>query len=261
MDEREFRTLLRKGMIRLLEPMDSVIGAWEGGSVATGHDDDLSDLDLYVVVRDGAEPVVFDAFENFLSDEYGLAERYILPSAAGRPWSQRFYRLRASPELFYCDICLLPASAGSAGFLERERHGDSPDIWFDKGGTLVLGSVDPEAIRRACGEAYRALAGPAWILTVELRKQVLRGSFLEAYPVYVQLVMKTLVGLLNLKERPARHDFGMRYIDWDYPEKIRGLVESYLSGLTMETITRRSEGLIALVMGLIRELEGIFGGN
>jgi hypothetical protein len=30
MDEREFRTLLRRGMITTLEPLDSVIGAWGG---------------------------------------------------------------------------------------------------------------------------------------------------------------------------------------------------------------------------------------
>ncbi len=267
MDAKAFRRDLIEELKIRLRPVSSILGAWEGGSVATGYSDDLSDLDLYILVTDGGEDLAFGIVEEYLSRAFGIADTYSPPAAPrspsqpapGRNWSQRFYRLSESPPLFYCDICVLPVSGESGEFLERERNGDDPDIWFDKTGMIAPRAADMDEIRRKGETAYRSLARGIWVLTTELRKQVIRGSFLEAYPLYAHLVMKTLVGLLNLKERPARFDFGMRYISREYPPRVAGLVESYLSGLTMETLSRRAEGLIVLVEELVKEVGEGFG--
>src|SRR5262245_6772128 len=81
-----------------LAAIDAVEAAWIGGSAAFGRADELSDIDVAVVVPDEAVPRTFDAVEAALEGLGGIAAVWRVPAEGGFEIAQRFYRLDGAPE-------------------------------------------------------------------------------------------------------------------------------------------------------------------
>ena len=62
-----------------LEPMESIRAAWLGGSDATGRADDLSDVDLCLIVSDGCIEAAADAVHATLESLSPISIHYRMP--------------------------------------------------------------------------------------------------------------------------------------------------------------------------------------
>ncbi|HXK49916.1 MAG TPA: nucleotidyltransferase domain-containing protein [Clostridiales bacterium] len=247
------RSEITEGLKSLLEKNDKVIAVWEGGSAATGFLDDHSDLDLAVVCEDDAVEDVFFEIESHLESVYGIEEKFRMPEPAWHGFSQCFYKTGNVPELFYFDIAVIKRSNPNK-FTETDRHGEAV-IWFEKE-KMVVPSVTPEEEIISKGKKLFHMATDTLFLTeIELKKALARRNFTEAFHQYFLIIYRTLGILLNLKYRPCKSDFGLRYADRDYEKHDAEFLDGLFKVTSTEELREKSDKVLLRISELREELE------
>ncbi|MCD6329636.1 MAG: nucleotidyltransferase domain-containing protein [Candidatus Cloacimonetes bacterium] len=222
----EYKKLLSEKLKKFWESDEKVYTAWEGGSFATGFDDDYSDLDIALICDDDHVEGLFEKTEKFLEDTYGIKEKLRMPEPSWHGHSQTFYLLKDSPQFFYIDLLIEKLSAGNR-FMESNRHGNSV-VWFDKKGLMDGTPMPDEDFKKKIVPKLEYFKKSFFITKIELEKQVLRGRDVDALDGYYKLILGRLAFLLNVKNRPAKHDFGLLYSYRDWPREYHEFVQKLL---------------------------------
>jgi predicted nucleotidyltransferase len=210
----EFRKEFIIKFKNLLESTSSIHCVWEGGSAATGFLDEYSDLDLGIICDDKKVEDNFNKIETYLQEKYGILQKFRLPEPNWHGHSQCFYLLENTPEMFYVDLMIQKLSAGNR-FMESDRHGNSI-VWFDNKRLFDPTPTPDEEIANKGKRFYKMISDSTWILLIDVKKQILRKNTIDAYVLYYQLISR-MSYLWNLKYRPAKSDFGLRYTHRDFP--------------------------------------------
>lgn len=213
---KDFRKKIINQFKNLLQPDDAVHCVWEGGSAATGYLDEYSDLDLGIICDDDYVELLFAKIESFLEDNYGISRKFRTPEPAWHGHSQCYYLLENTPPMFYADILIEKLSAGNR-FMEEDRHGKSI-VWFDRKKLFDAAPTPEEEILRKGKRFYQMIYDSTWLLIRDVQKQILRKNIIDAFVIYNQLVNR-MSYLWNLKYRPAKSDFGLRYTHRDFPQE------------------------------------------
>lgn len=246
-------TELKDTLKAILEARDDVVAAWEGGSAATGFLDDHSDLDLLVVLKQGAETEpVFKAMAELFESGWGILNSFRMPEPAWHGLSQCFYRLDKLPPLFYCDIAVT-GEENPNKLTEPERHGHAV-IWFDKGGIYTSDPMPAEELNKLRDRMFAVATGTWWLMLLELKKALARDNWLSALGNYNALLQRHVVSLMNLKYRPWKADFGSRYAERDYPPQAADELIWLTQVASLQDIRERLPRLEALYEELVGEL-------
>lgn len=207
--DQSLRNRITTAVCDALEPLPSVLAAWEGGSAAFGTVDRYSDIDLNVLVDDDASlDHLYAAAEASLHAVSPItASHYVAPG--------RYYKLRDGGEFLFVDLSFFRAGAPDQP-LEIERHGRAQPL-FDKGDWLRPRRVDEDALAAKRDVRLRELR--SWFIVSQsfVRKAVLRGHEVEALASFWGYTLRPLVELLRMRYCPVRWDFGMRYLERDLP--------------------------------------------
>ena len=198
-----------------LEPMENIRAAWLGGSDATGRADDLSDVDLCLIVSDGCIEAAADAVHTTLESLSPISIHYRMPMPTWHGFHQAFYQLTDAPEYLMIDWVIIEVSTKHP-WLEVERHG-TPKVLFDKDGRIKADHIDRAATGPAVDRkvAHLRLKFPLFRhLPVKLAH---RGLPVDAAHFYHNLVLRPLIDLLRCVYCPERWDFGPRYVRSDLP--------------------------------------------
>jgi len=198
-----------------VEPLDHVHALFEAGSAAFGRADALSDIDLTMDVDEGREDETFAAVEAALAALAPIELRWIIPTPAWHGMAQRFYRLEGAPPHLMVDLTLRPAGQPEI-FAERELHGE-PVVYFDKRGMVRSTGSDPAKVQADVAARLATLRVQIPLLEHLVAKELVRGHPTDAMGYYLGLVLRPLVELLRIRHCPARHAFGLRYLDHDLP--------------------------------------------
>jgi hypothetical protein len=91
-----------------------------------------------------------------------------------------------------------------------------------------------------------------FLITLELKKALKRDVFSEAFPNYMNYIARVLVPLLNTIHRPAKADFGLRYINRDYPKDDYKLIENAYKVSNMKEMREYSDKLFARFEEIIK---------
>jgi predicted nucleotidyltransferase len=234
-DSQSIKTSLKA----LLQKQEYVLAAWEGGSVATGYADRYSDLDLMIVIKDKYTNPVFILLEEHFSTEYGIERQFRMPEPTWHGMSQCFYLLKDTQDLFYCDIAVMPEDTQDK-FTAWDRHGRA-QVWFDKSGVFSSEATPTEEIRELCAKMFKAATATDFLSILELKKALARGNWIHSHLNYMIFLNRHLVPLLNLKYRPAKADFGIRYTDRDYPSTEVKRLEGLLRIDDIDAVRAKSE--------------------
>ncbi len=238
---------------RFLAGLDPVVAAWEGGSAATGFKDRHSDLDLAVVCREETVEQVITAVDGFLGERFGIGRRFRIPEPAWHGFSQVFYRLLDTPEFYYVDAAFIRESLPDK-FTASDRHGDAV-VWFQKERVLDTSPTPDEQVLARSRKFYRMVLDQDFLMITEIEKALARKRFPEAFPFYFQFLARNLAVLLNLKHRPRKADFGLRYAFRDYPSEDAALVEDLMKASSLEDL----ESKYRRALKRYRELAGELG--
>ncbi len=221
----EFYKQIVRELKVLLQPNESIISAWEGGSAATGFLDEYSDLDLALIVKDDAIEETFELIEDYLDDRYGIKNKFRMPEPSWHGHSQIFCILENAPEFFYVDLLIEKESAENR-FTESDRHGNSI-IWFDKKNLIDSTPTPQDVVNEKCKHSYLLMKQYIPFTIIDIKKQIKRGNSIDALAIYNGF-MNRFIMLLNIKYRPSKFDFGLRYTYRDLPENEVGFLESVM---------------------------------
>ncbi|MDP3130545.1 MAG: hypothetical protein Q8N15_04315, partial [Bacillota bacterium] len=235
----DVRAILEKTLL----DMPSVIAAVEGGSAATGYLDRYSDLDLEVVCEDDAVETVIDRITETLAERFGILRMFRVPEPAWHGFSQVFYQVDRVPPLYYIDFAVIKRSIPDK-FTETDRHGHAV-VWFDKAAVIAETTTSPEQILARGRRLYMTATSTDFLMILEARKGIARDDFAEAFTSYYRFLANHLAILLNLKHRPVKADFGLRYARRDYPKEDSALVETALKVATVAELAASLERLVS----------------
>ncbi len=247
---------VKRDLTETLFAMPGVLGAWEGGSAATGYLDAYSDLDLEVVCEDDQVEAVMAAVRQTLSANYGILREYRLPEPTWHGFSQCFYEIGDVPPLYYIDFCAIKRSIPDK-FMESDRHGHAV-VWFEKE-PILDEKPTPEADVRARGEKfYHNATLTDFLMILETKKGIARNNFAEAFGPYYAFLNRNLGVMLNLKYRPVKVDFGLRYGYRDYAAADFALVEAALKVASVAEMALLFERLVSRYEFLKTELATVW---
>lgn len=210
-----------------LEPLEHVSALFEGGSAAFGRADEYSDIDLVADVTPGEEDSVFAVLEDTLAALVRRAlpdcaqpflARKLVPVPAWHGMHQRFYKLAGVDEWLLLDIALRPADKPEL-FAETERHGTAR-VLFDKQGRIKPAPLDSAAQRERIAQRLAEIRENLILFGNFAEKECRRARSLDAVAMYHAMLLRPLVELLRMKHDPARHDYGLRYLDFDLPPDV-----------------------------------------
>ncbi|MBN2016545.1 MAG: hypothetical protein JW794_00170 [Candidatus Cloacimonetes bacterium] len=248
----EYKKILSGKLKKLWESDEKVYTAWEGGSVATGFDDDYSDLDMALICDDDYVDELFEKTEQLLAEQFGIKEKIRIPEPSWHGHSQTFYLLKDSPPFFYVDLLIEKLSSGNR-FMESNRHGYSY-VWFDKKG-LMDGTPMPEKeINKQIISKLTYHKKSFFIMQIELEKAIARGREVDALDGYNKLIMGRLAFLFNVKNCPAKHDFGLRYSYRDWAKEDFEFVKTYLFVQDFEDLKVKAPIVINKVKEMMESL-------
>ncbi len=215
---------LKQGLKELLMTIPGVIAAWEGGSAATGRLDEYSDLDLAIVTRSVSADEVFASLEQWFQHRYGIKRRFRLPEPTWHSMSQCFYVLEGMPDFFYCDICVVD-SDNPRKFNEPDRHGNCV-IWFDPQNVCEAHPTPPEELEALRTRFLGIATDMDFLSLIELRKALARDDWMASHMNWMIFLNRHLIILMNLKYRPCKVDFGIRYAGSEFPaEEAKSLAD------------------------------------
>ncbi|MBN2586109.1 MAG: nucleotidyltransferase domain-containing protein [Candidatus Fermentibacteraceae bacterium] len=243
---------MRKEILELFEPRPWVRAIWEGGSAATGFLDEYSDLDLAMVVEDDLIEEAFLTFEGYLEEEYGIEYRMRLPEPTWHGHSQSFYFIGGCPPLFYIDFLVEKLSSGDR-LLETDRHGNAC-IWLNRDGVLAPAPSRPDELEERRSGFLENIRVSFPLVVTEVRKQIARGKPIDSIAQHQRFVTGRLAGLLNLRYRPSRFDFGIRYAERAYPPEVNRRLEQLLYIRSSEDLEPAFERAVRWAAELLEEL-------
>lgn len=204
---------LKQILHRALESEQDILAAWIGGSVATGYEDDYSDIDLVVICKNPS--LVFDVLEDVISKHFVINHTWHVEDSLWKNFFQKFYVLAEAPETFFLDIGVF-TSLEFTDYQEhfnRDRHG-VPTILFDKADILLKASKNPNQVSPPSRQPAQSKARFEVVYRTFL-KESMRGKYIDSFIFYQRLVT-LLVQAWRVLETPQRHDFGLRYIYRDF---------------------------------------------
>ena len=252
----DFRKEFIEKLKDLLKLNCSIYTVREGGSAAIGCLDEYSDLDLGVVCADDEVENLFKQLDKYFEDNYGIENKFRTPEPSWHGHSQCYYLLKNTPYLFYVDILIEKLSAGNR-FMESDRHGNSI-IWFDKKDLFDPTPTSEEEVIKKCKRFYKLISDSFWILVMDVKKQIHRKNKVDAFVIYNQLLNRMAL-LWNLKYRPPKSDFGLRYTFRDFPQETITWLEDMLVVKDLDEMMKKVDVINNKYIELLEELKKKWG--
>lgn len=227
-----------------------------GGSDANGRADEVSDLDLFLIVEKGEAAIEAAAaeVERVLLTLSPIRTKFRLPMPTWHGFHQAFYQLADAPEHLMIDWVIVEKGTAHPWF-EVERHG-THRVLFDKDAIVAPAHIDRAAIDKAIAKKVGQLRVKFVLFRHLPSKLAVRGGGglpADAAYFYHGLGLRMLVDMLRAVHCPERHDFGFRYVKDDLPPREYALLcrLCYPSGpeaigTNMDEISAEIERLLAV---------------
>jgi predicted nucleotidyltransferase len=207
-----------------LAAVPEVLAASLGGSDATGRTDEFSDVDLVVVVAEGAVEATFATVHHALQGLSPIVHRWRLADPTWHGNAQEFLSLQDADPAHFIDLVVLEPSGGER-FLEVERHGTAI-VLFDRAGVLAPKTLDRVVLQSRIDARLAILRERFPLFQTLVTRAVRRGFVAEAAVAYQDHAYRPLIELLRIRHCPDRFDFGARYLDRDLPATVQAEVEA-----------------------------------
>lgn len=246
----------RADLVDIIKPWvyahPSILAAWEGGSAATRRMDEFSDLDLSIVAIDDQIEVIFADLEAFLKKNFTILNKYRVPEPAWHGVSQCFYQIDHVTPFVYLDIAVIKESLPDK-LMESDRHGYG-HIWFEKKPIYDPQPSSPKVMIERGKRLFQSVTQTDFLIITEIKKGIARGSFIDVFPTYFSFISRHIAVLMNLKYRPERADFGLRYAKIDYDKNDVELIEHAMKVSTIEELSLASDQIFKRYFVLKDEL-------
>ncbi len=212
------RDRIKEVLVREFLKHKEFLGCYEGGSAAFDRDDEWSDIDLQIVVQDDFVEQAIKILETAMENISTIEDSFIIPQPAWHGHWQGFYKLRDISPYLLLDVLIMKESSPSY-FTEVEVHG-SPKIFFDKTGRIGKEHINTEELQNIIPIRIKRIEGISKMFHLFIDKEIKRNREMDAFDLYYNLLLRSLVELLRIKYDTARWSFGCRYLSHALPEEV-----------------------------------------
>lgn len=209
----------------------SIFALWLEGADALEMVDAYSDIDFWLDVEDGHEDEVLAYMRECLR---GLAPldinhevRHPHPHIR-----QCFFHLEGSPDFLIIDVCIQSHSRE----VTFTKGRDAVKVIFDKAEVIRFADGDAVTLQDDVLKRAEELARDFELYRVWVLKSLARHEFLEALGSYHRYSLKPLVALLRTVYAPHKHDFHLKHIGRDLPQRELAVLKRLYSVTSLEDI-------------------------
>jgi predicted nucleotidyltransferase len=226
------------------------------GSAVTGGYDEHSDLDVEVLATPGRGVATYQRLLDSALASFEVHQVWELPEATWPDGRQAFLNLTPDAgdmsrptriiDLHVSDL------ADQHRLVDERRHG-VPRVVYDPEGLVEVRHDDEQEMEAARREAVAQAAMRRPTAEWLVNRALARGDVVEAVAFHMGYAVNPLVRLLRIKHCPARHDFGLRYLETDLPPGYAARVAGLLPG---PGLAERARATFAWQDELLAELSG-----
>jgi hypothetical protein len=217
------RLELRAALNHELGKSSGILAMWEAGSHAFERADEYSDLDIGLLVREGALAEAWAAVDRALEHVGGFDLRWENPVHIFKGMTQRVYRLRNASPWLHLDIGIFQEPVEDL-YLQAQRHGRA-EVMFDRSGRVVPPAWDADRHLRQMREALHQEIVRWTVYYGFFRKELARGRTIDAFGFYFGLTLRPVLNVLGMLHRPDRWDYGFRYAREELPPDVVARLE------------------------------------
>lgn len=234
------KPLLEK-VTEVLDADSRVLAAWLEGSIARKEDDDLSDIDLWIVVRDSD----FDSFvaqrERFAA-KLGSVISVLYPKTPGQPDELDSFQILFDD---FPVTCRLDVDVQKQSRQFRFTTGSAAEectVLFDKAQVIRSQPFDAQAVEQYTRELFEDTVTRFWHLLPKVLVFVERGNLLSAYDQFRER-LHDLVTLQRIVYTPEKADWGWKDIEVDLPKEALTTLESFSPSLSAKPLRKQTRAL------------------
>jgi len=203
-----------------MQEHSNVHAMWVAGSVAEGHNDELSDIDLWIDIDDGKDKEVFSTIQNYLSSQGKLDINF--SEGITPPYSHCVYHIAGMDPYHFIEITL-HSHSNEIGLFDSLRK---IKVLFDKDGTTNFKPFDKISYEKMLKERKQFLLEKMKFGEQSITKEITRGQFLEALHNYQFWLVEPLVELVRIKFTPLKITYGLKHGTRDLPADTVREIES-----------------------------------
>ncbi len=209
------RAQLQQQLHAYLTQHPHIVAAWEAGSAATKTLDEYSDLDVLCVTKeDHVESTLQDILEHVRST-WKVDREFRLPEPTWHGFSQVFLSLKDTDNYVFLDLSVTKNTNPDL-FTDQERHGIA-NVWIDKSEVYQEKHTSAEQIQAIRQRILNSL-GLDFVIILELQKAMAREQLLDIQTNLMTFLQRFYAPVMNLVYRPEKADFGLRYVQRDWPQ-------------------------------------------
>lgn len=240
-------TRLHKPLItriqQVLEADTRVVAAWLEGSIARGEDDDFSDIDLWIAVKDTRFRSFIDDREQFAA-QLGPVVSVLYPKTLGQGDELDSFAILFAdqPTTMTCDVDVQKESR-KFSFI-KDSAAQECQILFDRGNVVKLKPFNPQEVEEYARQIFSDITMRFWYDVPKLAKHLQREDLLDATRVYIDL-LEYLVTLYRLMYAPEKVDWGLKDVEYDLPEDaVKELTDCAVPELRVKAFHRQQARLV-----------------
>ncbi|MEW8996223.1 nucleotidyltransferase family protein [Clostridium sp.] len=233
------KTIIEK-LKEKLEPLEYIYAMWLEGSYATGSEDEYSDVDIYIDIKDEYENEAISIVENTLSEISELDYKYVMNHSHPK-LRQRIYHLKGSSEYLMIDFCWQLHSRNKEEFIYiRNSVIEAAKVIFDKSGVIQYKDYNKTDYKL---QNNRILEQCKYRYSQHDRviKYVYRGKYLEGYAYYNKYVLEPLISMLRLIYTPSYTDYYLIHISQHIPQSEVEKLEFFAKISSIEDIAEKTK--------------------
>lgn len=201
-----------------LEDDSRVLAAWLEGSIARGEDDDFSDIDLWISVKDKQFSSFIEEREQFAA-KLGTVVSVLYPKTLDQPDEIDSFKilLEDYPTSLSVDVDVQKESRK----LRFTKDSSAEELYelFDRGGVIKFKPFNPQEVEEYVQELFEDTITRFWHMLPKIMVLLERNDLLEATDHYLDR-LTDLVTLYRIMYSPEKADWGFKDIEYDLEEDV-----------------------------------------
>ncbi len=201
----------------LLEEDSRVVAAWLEGSIARGEEDDFSDIDLWIAVKDNRFTHFIETREQFAT-QLGAVVSILYPKDEndGPPIDSFHILLEGYPSTLGVDVHVQQQSRKF--WFTKDSAAEECKVLFDKENVIKMHPFNPQQIEEYARDAFQYTMLQFWHTLPHVTALIEREDIIESVSKYL-LRLEDLITLYRIMYTPEKIGWGVKDIEYDLPEK------------------------------------------
>ena len=239
----------------VLEEDPRVLAAWLEGSIARGEDDDYSDLDLWICVKDRAFKTFIDEREDFAA-KLGTSLSVLYPKTPDQDDELDSFQiiLEDQPVTMTVDVDVQKQSR--VFHFTKDSAAEECRVLFDKAKVIKYSESENAEVEQYVRDLYEDISLRFWHKLTKVIALQRRDDLSEAIAQYWER-LEELVMLYRMQYTPEKVEWGFKDLAYDLPEDAVGTIESLLPNPHPRKFARQVGGLAKAFMKQSKRMGGI----